>query len=82
MLPITFLNESGDPRLPLPLAVKPRVACRMLSCGTTRLYELLGTGELESYRDGGARMITTRSILARVERLLEASQQNNTPEVA
>ena len=52
-----------------PLAVKPREACRMLGCGITRLYELINAGELESYRDGGARMITTRSIVDRVERL-------------
>jgi excisionase family DNA binding protein len=67
MLPINFLNQSGDPRLPL--AVGPREACRLLSIGITRLYELIGNGELESYRDGGSRRITTRSIVARVERL-------------
>ena len=49
-----------------PLAVKPKVACRMLSCGITRLYELLGLGELESYRDGRSRLIVVASIQAYV----------------
>ena len=57
-----------------PLAVKPREACRMLGCGITRLYELINAGELESYRDGGSRMITTRSIVDRVERLAAAAK--------
>jgi excisionase family DNA binding protein len=57
-----------------PLVVSPRTACRMLSCGLTRLYELLGTGELESYRDGSSRRITTRSVRAYVERQLQRSQ--------
>jgi excisionase family DNA binding protein len=51
-----------------PLAVKPRLACQMLSCGTTRLYELLGVGELEHYRDGRSRLITVASIEAYVAR--------------
>jgi hypothetical protein len=40
--------------------------------GNTRLYELLGAGELESYLDGRARRITMASIQARVARLLSA----------
>lgn len=54
-----------------PLVVAPRTACHMLSCGLTRLYELIGTGELESYRDGASRRITTRSIRAYVDRRLD-----------
>jgi len=38
----------------------------MLSCGITRLYELLGLGELESYRDGRSRLIVVASIQAYV----------------
>jgi excisionase family DNA binding protein len=52
------------------LVVKPREACRMLSCGNTRLYELLNASELESYRDGGSRKITVASIHAYVRRRL------------
>ncbi|HXP06098.1 MAG TPA: hypothetical protein VN808_18445 [Stellaceae bacterium] len=40
----------------------------------TRVYELIGSGELESYRDGASRKITMRSIRARIERLLGQSQ--------
>jgi hypothetical protein len=76
MLPIDHLNSASDPRLPevLPLAVKPRMACRMIGCGLTRLYQLLANGELESYRDGGSRMILTSSIVARVQRLAAAAK--------
>jgi len=45
-----------------PLVVKPRDARRMLACGTTRLYELIATGELESFLDGRSRKITVESI--------------------
>lgn len=55
-----------------PLAVTPREACRLLSIGNTRLYELIAAGELESYLDGRARRITMESIRARVARLLAA----------
>jgi excisionase family DNA binding protein len=57
-----------------PLVVSPRTACRMLACGLTRLYELIATRELESYRDGSVRRITTRSISAYIERQLDRSQ--------
>ncbi len=74
MFPPNFVSQYDDARVLLPLAVKPREACRMLGCGITRLYELLAKGEVESYRDGGSRLITTRSIVARVERLAAAAK--------
>jgi excisionase family DNA binding protein len=55
------------------LVVTPRTACRLLCIGMTRLYELIGSGDLESYRDGASRRITTRSIKAFVEARLAAS---------
>jgi hypothetical protein len=57
-----------------PLVVKPRTACRMLDCGNTRLYELLGTGELESFLDGRSRKITVDSIRRYVAQRLASSQ--------
>jgi excisionase family DNA binding protein len=57
-----------------PLAVSPAEACRLLSIGNTRLYQLIGSAELESYRDGRARRITMRSIRARMARLLAAGR--------
>jgi excisionase family DNA binding protein len=53
------------------LVVRPKVACQMLAIGVTRLYELLDTGELESYRDGSARKITVASIRTYVTRQLK-----------
>jgi hypothetical protein len=57
-----------------PLVVSPSKAMRMLDCGRTRLYELLGRGELESYRDGKSRKITVASIRARIHRKLEEAR--------
>ena len=53
-----------------PLAVTPRQACILLGIGNTRLYELIGKRELESYLDGRARRITLESIRRQVARLL------------
>jgi hypothetical protein len=57
-----------------PLAVKPRVAWQMLQCSNTRGYELLNSGELESFRDGGSRKITVASIKSYIARRLEAGE--------
>ena len=53
------------------LLVSPASAMTMLSCGRTRLYELLDRGELESFLDGRARRITVASIHAYIARKLE-----------
>jgi excisionase family DNA binding protein len=55
-------------------AVPPRHACALLSIGLTKLYELINSGELESYHEGKSRRITLRSIAARRQRLLAESQ--------
>lgn len=60
-------NEANDPE---PLVVSPKVAWKMLSCGNTRGYELLGAGELDSYKEGRSRKITVASIKALVARRL------------
>jgi excisionase family DNA binding protein len=52
-----------------PLAVSPRQACFLLGVGNTRLYQLIGNGELVAYKDGRARRVTMQSIRARVARL-------------
>jgi hypothetical protein len=54
-----------------PLVVSPRRARRMLDCGNTRLYELIGARELESFKDGRSRKITVTSIKAYIARRLE-----------
>jgi excisionase family DNA binding protein len=59
-----------------PLAVSPRQACRLLGIGNTRLYQLIGKGELVAYREGRARRVTMASIRARVARLAGAGNAN------
>jgi hypothetical protein len=54
-----------------PLVVKPRVAWKLLSCGNTKGYELLQSGELDSFLDGGSRKITMASIRRYIERRLQ-----------
>jgi hypothetical protein len=61
------------------MVVRPRLACLMLDIGVTRLYELIETGELESFKDGGARKITVRSIKARIERLVGRAEDKTNP---
>jgi hypothetical protein len=56
------------------LVVRPKVACQMLDIGVTRLYELIASGELETFKDGTARKITTSSIRSYVQRQLERSK--------
>lgn len=41
-----------------------------LKIGRAKIYELLNSGELESYREGGSRKIMWRSIQSYVERRL------------
>jgi hypothetical protein len=51
----------------------------MLSSGLTRVYELINTGELESYLDGRSRKITVASIKRYIARRLEAEAAGDTP---
>lgn len=60
-------------RLAAPLVASPKVVCRMLDCGLTRLYELLARGELQSFTEGRARKITLSSIEDFIARRLAAS---------
>ena len=68
-------NDIHEPEneIAQPLVVAPREACRMLSIGLTRLYQILQDGDLESYRDGACRRITVASIKTYVERQLVAN---------
>jgi excisionase family DNA binding protein len=63
-----------------PLAVSPSQACLLLGIGNTRLYQLIGNGEIETYREGRARRITMQSIRHRVARLVaDASSDGGAP---
>jgi len=54
-----------------PLVVSPKRGCRMLDCSMTRFYELLNSGQIESYRDGKSRKAVVASIKAHIARQLE-----------
>jgi excisionase family DNA binding protein len=53
-----------------PLAVSPRDARTMLGCCHQKIYQLIGSGELKSFKIGRARKITVESIKAYIERRL------------
>jgi excisionase family DNA binding protein len=56
------------------LAVSPGEACRLLSIGTTCLYDLLKRNELESFAIGRARRVTLASIHNYITRRLVAER--------
>jgi hypothetical protein len=58
-----------------PLGVSPRQAGQLLNIGNTRVWQLIGSGELESYKEGRSRKVTLRSIRARHERQLAAARE-------
>src|SRR5215475_501456 len=52
------------------LVVSPNQAMRAIPVSRKKLYELINTGELESYTEGKSRRITVRSINEYIERRL------------
>jgi excisionase family DNA binding protein len=58
-----------------PLVTSPNQTMRQLLLSRSKLYELLNSGELESYTEGRSRRITVRSINSYVERRLAAEAQ-------
>ena len=63
-----------------PLAVSPRQACLLLGIGNTRLYQLIGNGDLVAYKEGRSRRITMASIRDRVTRLAGAGLDSDAPQ--
>ena len=57
-----------------PLGVSPRQTGHLLDIGLTRVWQLIGSGELETYREGRSRKVTMLSIRARHERQLAAAR--------
>jgi excisionase family DNA binding protein len=72
---MTSLDNTNCPQEAItgPLVVSPRQACEMLCVSLTRLYELLHSGELETYRHGRSRRITISSIRSYIARQVEVS---------
>jgi len=61
------VQSSGD-RLADPLCVRVPEACRLLSVGRSKLYELIASGDVETVKIGtGTRVVMTslRALLAR-----------------
>lgn len=54
-----------------PIVASVNETMTALGIGREKIYQLLNSGELESYRDGGSRKILWRSIEAYVERRLK-----------
>ena len=51
-----------------PLAVRVRDAAHMIGIGRTKLYELIGSGELQTVKIGRATLITMSSLRRLFER--------------
>jgi len=70
-IPVSGLDDDGEPLA----VVDTTTAKQLLKCKTTRFYQILE--ELETFRDGGKRLTTLRSIRARQKRLLAAAAATN-----
>ena len=55
-----------------PLVASPKQAMSAIQVSRKKLYELINTGELESYTEGKSRRITVKSINDYIERRLAA----------
>jgi len=58
--------------LEAPLVASPNQAMRAIQVSRKKLYELINTGELESYTEDKSRRITVKSINDYIERRLAA----------
>jgi excisionase family DNA binding protein len=58
--PVSILD---DPALRSSRVITVAEATAMLHCRTTKLYDLLGSGAVRSYKDGGSRRIYLHSVL-------------------
>lgn len=58
--------------LEAPLVASPNQTMRAIQVSRKKLYELINSGELESYTEGKSRRITIKSINEYVERRLAA----------
>jgi hypothetical protein len=59
-----------------PLVVSPKRGCQMLDCSMTRFYELLNSGQIQSYREGKSRKAIVASIKAHIAHQLEQEAKN------
>ena len=64
--------SSNSVVLEVPLVASPNQTMRAIQVSRKKLYELINTGELESYTEGKSRRITVKSINEYIERRLAA----------
>jgi len=48
------------------LLYRPKEACAVLGIGRDKLYDLMRSGRIDSFKDGGARLITADALRAYV----------------
>ncbi len=68
------MTSAEETRLPR-LTVRIADAVTMLGIGRSKVYELIGTGEIETIKLGSATLILVDSITALVERRRRASER-------
>ena len=73
--------EANSPRVGAgrPIVASVNETMGTLKIGREKIYQLLNSGELESYRDGGSRKILWRSIEAYIERRLAEEAERRRP---
>ena len=78
-MPISRTDLDDAEPAALALALSPKKAAAALDCGITRIYELINSGELDSYLDGHARRITVDSLRRFQAKLLAAAKSGEAP---
>ena len=72
---VELRDVTGSPPGPdVPLAVSVKRTCSLIGCGATRVYELIRSGELESFLNGRSRRIVFASILRYIARRVAESK--------
>jgi excisionase family DNA binding protein len=66
---VSLMSPNSVP-LEVPLVTSPNQAMTAIQVSRKKLYELINTGELESYTEGKSRRITVKSINEYIERRL------------
>src|SRR5665254_21681 len=59
-----------------PLVVSQKRGCQMLDCSMTSFYELMNSGQIQSYREYKSRKAIVASIKAHIARQLELEVRN------
>jgi excisionase family DNA binding protein len=63
--PTSKQSRDGDPE---PIAVRIPQAAKMIGIGRSKLYELIGKGEIETVKLGSATLVAVKSLHALMER--------------